>query len=1404
MQGAHAPGLQWLPSVRRQGDDWGQLTKTIAALYTAGVDIDWMEFDRPYQRRAVAYPNYPFQRSQLQETATKQSTERAPATVVRPAVSIPDDTALPIEENSFPVFELEWVQRSVAGMSATGNRHWLVIGSDPLANSLSSSLVKLGDEVQQLDLNDAERGVSEDTEGSTDSRVVDWIQEQCERFANVDGVIFTSSLDCRARDQDLPIALQELLHLVQSLSSTGRELSQRLWVLTRGAAPIAMETIDDAAAMIWGMVQTVSVEVRQLRPACIDLDNESDIQQDVESVLGCLNARDSETHIAIRGDKRLVQRLVRVEPPNTVTKNSIRPDASYLVTGGLGGVGVCVAKWLCEQGARSVHLVSRRDPDDELKDELNQWARKHHSEVRFHRADVSIRADVDRVIQGIESDGKPLAGLLHLAGAHRDGAIVNLSWDDFLFTAQSKVSGALHLHEATQSLPLDWFVAFSSVASVVGSPGQANYAASNAFLDSLMHSRRKQGLPGLSLNWGPWDEVGMAAQLPASKKRRWEAMGVSMIQPEQGLQLLSKLIAGDSTQSVVVPADWSKMLCLFPPGLEPPLLENFIDANRQLSDPSPQWQQLKQKALQVPVNRRSELVARFVEALVRDVLDMPSEEPLDRTAGFADLGMDSLMGVELRNHLQQHLGTEMTLTATVAFNYPNVATLSEYLAKEVLHARVASPQVALNRDRNTSHEPIAIVGCALRFPGGINDLDSYWQLLQTGGIAVEEIPDSRWQVSEYYDPDPDRPGYMNTRWAGLMDDLDKFDASFFGISPREAAKMDPQHRIVLETVWSALENGCIPPRSIFGTKTAVFLGISGNDYVSRLSRASAREDIDAYLAAGNAQHVAAGRISHFFGLHGPSIALDTACSSSLVAVHLAHESLQSGESELAVAGGVNVLLAPEISISLSKAHMMAKDGRCKTFSDAADGYVRSERCGFIVMKRLSDAQRDGNRIFALVRGSCVNHDGRCSAVTVPNGDSQQMLVRQALKNASLTPDSIDYVETHGTGTSLGDPIEVDALGNVFSDRLSTDRLILGSVKANLGHLESAAGIAGLLKVLAMLRHGQFPPQPPFERLNSHVDWENSCVQVSRELMAWPRIENETRYAGVSSFSFGGTNAHVVLSDPPLKSDPVDYTEGHNNDAAHTQLVVLSAKSESALNRQVDRLVDSLTDQSLSDVAFTLAAGRDPLNHRIAIMATSIEQLAAGLRDYRQDGGHHAVSYRSIRGSHIPDIGLLLCNLAAFDEERVDPLLASCPQVALDYAAETKAFFDIGDLELSATQEKAARWTILQAVLAGHAMRWFSDAPTLAGYGVGRYASLAASGLIRPCEAARLSVMHIAAAERLLKNAGDVLLLVAGDASNALLRLPADRSIVCVPASQLNELENAARQRGQIFERLGTE
>lgn len=288
MQAAHAPGLQWLPSVRRQGDDWEQLTKTIAALYTAGVDIDWAEFDRPYQRRAAAYPNYPFQRSRLQETATKPSAERVQVPVVRPAVSIPDDTAPPIEENSFPVFELEWVQRSVAGMAATGNRHWLVIGNDPLVTSLSSSLVKLGDEVQQLDLNDAERGVSEDTEGSADSRVVDWIQEQCERFANVDGVIFTSSLDCQRRDQDLPIALQELLHLVQSLSSTGRELSQRLWVLTRGAAPIAMETIDDAAAMIWGMVQTVSVEVCELRPACIDLDNESDIQQDVESVLGCL------------------------------------------------------------------------------------------------------------------------------------------------------------------------------------------------------------------------------------------------------------------------------------------------------------------------------------------------------------------------------------------------------------------------------------------------------------------------------------------------------------------------------------------------------------------------------------------------------------------------------------------------------------------------------------------------------------------------------------------------------------------------------------------------------------------------------------------------------------------------------------------------------------------------------------------------------------------------------------------------------------------------------------------------------------------------------------------------------------------------------------------------------------
>src|SRR6202045_2487225 len=430
-------------------------------------------------------------------------------------------------------------------------------------------------------------------------------------------------------------------------------------------------------------------------------------------------------------------------------------------------------------------------------------------------------------------------------------------------------------------------------------------------------------------------------------------------------------------------------------------------------------------------------------------------------------------------------------------------------------------------------EPIAVVGMGCRFPGGVNNPDQYWQLLQDGPSGIVPVPADRWYADAYYSDDHTRPGTICNREGGFLTSWqpDQFDAEFFGIAPREAAAMDPQQRLLLEVAWEALENAGITPQTIRGTQTGVFIGLTTNDYSLTFAGKLRREDIDPYIPFGNASNFAAGRLSYFLGVRGPALVVDTACSSSLVSVHLACQSLRRRESDTALAAGVNLMLKPEANIALTRFGMLSPDGRCKTFDADADGYVRSEGCGLVVLKRLSDAVRDGDRVLAVVRGSAVNQDGASSGQTVPNGPAQQALMRQALAASRLQPSDIDYIEAHGTGTALGDPIELDALSQVYSDRNGSAPLVLGSVKTNLGHLESAAGVAGFIKTVLSVYHGYIPKQLHFKRLTPHASDGASRFTIAAQGMEWPSV-GRARRAGVSSFGVSGTNAHVVIEQAP--------------------------------------------------------------------------------------------------------------------------------------------------------------------------------------------------------------------------------------------------------------------------------
>lgn len=511
-----------------------------------------------------------------------------------------------------------------------------------------------------------------------------------------------------------------------------------------------------------------------------------------------------------------------------------------------------------------------------------------------------------------------------------------------------------------------------------------------------------------------------------------------------------------------------------------------------------------------------------------------------------------------------------------------------------------------------AQQPIAIVGLGCRFPGAASP-DDFWSLLKDGRSVIGRVPADRWNASALFDADADVAGKAYSVDGGFLDSVDGFDAAFFGIAPREAATLDPQQRLLLEVVWEALEHGGIAPDRLRGTRTAVFAGISGFDHAAMLSHAD--DAIDAYYLTGNSLGVGAGRVSYVLGLSGPSMAVDTACSSSLVAVHLASQSLRSGEADLAIAGGVNLILTPTSTLGACRAHMLSPTGRCSTFDAAANGYVRGEGAGVVILERLDDALANGRRILAVIRGTAVNHTGEASGLTVPRGEAQQSLIRDALRHATLRPAQIGYVEAHGTGTTLGDPIEIEALGAVLAEGRDTGSPCrIGSVKSSIGHLEAAAGIAGLIKVVLAIRERTLPPQAAFETPTPRVAWSSLPLTVQRRLEPWE--SSEPLRAGVSSFGFSGTNAHVIVEEAPGETARVSVKS--------TVPILLSAATEPALlmlAAQMAERVRSLNDrESLADLAWTAATGRAQLAVRIAFAAGDAADAASRLDDIARGAG----------------------------------------------------------------------------------------------------------------------------------------------------------------------------------------
>ena len=533
--------------------------------------------------------------------------------------------------------------------------------------------------------------------------------------------------------------------------------------------------------------------------------------------------------------------------------------------------------------------------------------------------------------------------------------------------------------------------------------------------------------------------------------------------------------------------------------------------------------------------------------------------------------------------------------------------------------KIESLESQLKTIENQKKEPIAIVGMSCRLPGGANSPEAFWEILSQGVDTIIQVPQDRWNINEYYNPNPDAPGKILSRYGGFISQqIDSFDAEFFGIAPRETESLDPQQRLLLEVSWEAIERANIHPDNLLDSQTGVFIGICTSDYLQQMASFATPE---AYWGTGNALSAAAGRLSYLLGLTGPCLSVSTACSSSLVSVHLACQSLRNRESELALAGGVNLLLYPDNSIVFSRAKMLSPDGQCKTFDAEANGYVRSEGCGMMLLKRLSDAVADGDHILAVIRGSAINQDGASGGLTVPNRPSQQAVIRQALKNGGVDPASVSYIEAHGTGTSLGDPIEVGAIGTVFGQTHSQEQpIIIGSAKSNIGHSEGAAGIAGLIKVVLQLQHQKIAPSLHFNQPNPYIDWEKLPVQVATKLAPWS-TNGQSRIAGVSSFGFVGTNAHIVLEEAPneVRSQKSEVRSEELERSLH--LLTLSAKTEKALEELVSSYQSYLeadnNAQKLGDICYTANIGRGEFDYRLAVVTSNKQDLLEKLEEYRQ-------------------------------------------------------------------------------------------------------------------------------------------------------------------------------------------
>ncbi|MDF5757172.1 type I polyketide synthase [Spongiactinospora sp. TRM90649] len=1186
------------PALRAERGEAETVLTALAELHVAGAEVNWAAVCAPYGGERIDLPTYAFQREHFWPE---------PVAVAPRAVAAAEEGWR---------YRIRWKTLADPALPVLSGT-WLLVappGEEDAGAECVRALEAHGATVVPV--------------GEPDATAL----RAAAGDAEIAGVLSLLALDERPHPEHpvLPTGLSATVALIQALGEAG--IDAPLWAATRGAVSVggAEDLSTTAGAQVWGLGRVAALELPKRWGGLIDLPADFDDRARTR-IAAALAGIDGEDQLAVRQAGLFARRLAPA-PAAQAEAAPWTPSGTVLITGGTGALGAHVARWLAGRGAPRLLLTSRSGPDAPGAAALVAELAELGAETVVVACDVADRAALDALL-GEHS----VTAVVHAAGSGDFGPLTEATPEHLAAVLNAKVTGAANLDDALRDVPLEAFVLFSSVSAVWGSGGQAAYAAANAYLDALTARRRARGAAATSVAWGPWAGDGMAgADSTADYLRK---RGLITMDPALAVRALGQAVERGDSCVAVADIDWARFVPAFTAARPQRLFDDLpeVRVTRRAAaggEGSPPSELARRIDGLSPADQRR-AVLDIVRTAVAAVLGHSGPEAVEPGIAFNALGFDSLTAVELRGRLNDATG--LRLPATLVFDYPTPAALADHLLAEILGRNDAAGEAVTAA--GLTDEPIAIIGMSCRYPGGVESPEDLWRLVSTGTDAVSGFPDDRgWDTTSLYDPDASGDGTSYVGEGGFLRAAGDFDPVFFGISPREALAMDPQQRLLLQASWEVFERAGIDPTALRGSRTGVFAGTNGQDYPALL--AGARHGSEGYQGTGNAAAVMSGRVSYTFGFEGPAMTVDTACSSSLVALHLAGQALRNGECSLALAGGVTVMSTPSAFVEFSRQLGLARDGRCKPFAAAADGTGWGEGVGVVLLERLSDAERNGHRVLAVVRGSAVNQDGASNGLTAPNGPSQQRVIRQALANAGLSPADVDAVEAHGTGTKLGDPIEAQALLATYGqDR--DEPLWLGSLKSNIGHTQAAAGVGGVIKMVMALRAGVLPPTLHVDEPSPHVDWTEGYVRLLTEPRPWPESDHPRR-AGVSSFGMSGTNAHTILEAPPTPTNlpeallPTGLTAAPDGglpaesasapEAAPTPAPapsspsavsiplpwVISGKTAEAVRAQAVRLAP-LVESDLADVAFSLATTRAALDSRAVVFGRTAEDFEAGLR-----------------------------------------------------------------------------------------------------------------------------------------------------------------------------------------------